>query len=245
MCIAILNKSHSPIKKATLKNCFNNNDDGAGYVFSKDNKLQFKKGFFTFKNFWNSYNQDMIDNNNPITAIHFRITTHGKTNADNCHPFQVNKKLGFIHNGIIQMVSTDAKRSDTNMFNEKLLKQLPSNFIRNSAIMKLIEESIGQSKLVFLNNQGEYVIANENLGHWDNDVWYSNYSYKACETYYSGYSYYAGRGVQAYTRNSKPKTLTVEPSKTQCTECKNPLYTHYEKNKGLCTTCNVNSSYIA
>jgi len=249
MCIAILNNSHSPIKKATLKNCFNNNDDGAGYVFSKDNKLQFKKGFFTFKSFWNSYNRDMIENKNPITAIHFRITTHGKTNADNCHPFQVNKKLGFIHNGIIQMVSTDAKRSDTNMFNEKLLKQLPSNFIRNSAIMNLIEESIGQSKLVFLDNEGRYVIANESLGHWVDNVWYSNDSYIKCNTYYGQYSYY---GVPAYTKSNKPKSLTTgyftgmnkssklpKPRKTQCTECKSPLYTHYEKNNGLCTTCNT------
>ena len=147
------------------------------------------------------------------------------------------------------MVSTDAKRSDTNMFNEKLLKQLPSNFIRNSAIMNLIEESIGQSKLVFLDNEGRYVIANESLGHWVDNVWYSNDSYIKCNTYYGQYSYY---GVPAYTKSNKPKSLTTgyftgmnkssklpKPRKTQCTECKSPLYTHYEKNNGLCTTCNT------
>ena len=176
MCIAILKPAGENIKKDRLDNCFFNNDDGAGFMYAKDGMLHFFKGFFKFKDFWNSYVKNVVKNGNPMSAIHFRIKTHGKTNVNNCHPFKVNEKLGFIHNGIINMVKQDPKRSDTAMFNELILKKLPDGFIRNMAIVNLIEESIGSSKLVFLDNKGQFLISNERLGtaQWDNNVWYSN-----------------------------------------------------------------------
>ena len=174
MCIAILKPENETIDKTRLENSFANNDDGAGYMFAKDGVLNLFKGFFRFEDFWNSYKRNVIENGNPISAIHFRITTHGKTDKNNCHPFKVNKKLGFIHNGVINMVKTDTEKSDTAMFNEIILKHLPKGFIRNQAITNLIEESIGNSKLVFLDNKEKYLISNESSGSWDNNVWYSN-----------------------------------------------------------------------
>mgnify|MGYP003125148010 FL=1 len=67
MCIAILKQQNETISKSKLKNCFYNNDDGAGYMFSKDGILHFFKGFFTFKDFWKSYVKNVINNGNPIT----------------------------------------------------------------------------------------------------------------------------------------------------------------------------------
>ena len=36
-------------------------------------------------------------------------------------------------------------------------------------------------KLAFLTNDGDYLIANEELGHWKDGIWYSNDSFKACK----------------------------------------------------------------
>ena len=235
MCIAILKPKGEIIKKATLKTCFENNDDGAGYMFVKNGVLQFVKGFFTFKNFWNSYVKNVVKNGNPISAIHFRITTHGKTNAENCHPFKISNSLGFIHNGVINFVKPDKKKSDTSMFNEHILKRLPDDFIGNGAICDLIEESIGSSKLVFLNDKGEFLISNEELGKWKDNVWYSNDSYQWCTTWNTPYVYYRGNGYKPVTtKKDKQKSLPLKVDHSECQMCKVPLLTRYTQNTGFC-----------
>ena len=110
--------------------------------------------------------------------IHFTIGTHGEKTVYNCHPFYVNKNLVFIHNGIIQGVGTDVKKSDTQLFNDKVLKRLPKGWESNDAIRELISNYIGYSKLVFLNVAGDVYIVNEKLGNWLDGIWYSNMSYK-------------------------------------------------------------------
>jgi len=243
MCIAILKPRGEVIKKSTLKTCFENNDDGAGYMFVKNGALQFVKGFFTFKNFWNSYVKNVVKNGNPISAIHFRITTHGKTNAENCHPFKISNSLGFIHNGVINFVKPDKKKSDTSMFNEHILKRLPDDFIRNGAICDLIEESIGSSKLVFLNDRGEYLISNEELGKWQDNVWYSNDSYQWCTTWNTPYVYYRGNGYKPVTtKKDKQKSLPLKVDHSECQMCKVPLLTRYTQNTGFCNACD-NADY--
>ena len=244
MCIAILKPDGENIKKDRLDNCFFNNDDGAGFMYAKDGILHFFKGFFKFKDFWNSYVKNVVKNGNPMTAIHFRIKTHGKTNVNNCHPFKVNEKLGFIHNGIINMVKQDDKRSDTAMFNELILKKLPDGFIRNMAIVNLIEESIGSSKLVFLDNKGQFLISNESLGKWDNNVWYSNTTYKYRYTYYKqpvyGYAYGTDSYLKQKGKKKKKKdkiSLIPGVSHTTCTMCKAPLLTVFEQKVGFCGGC--------
>ena len=243
MCIAILKPEGESIKKATLKTCFENNDDGAGYMFVKNGAVQLVKGFVSFKNFWSSYVKNVVKNGNPISAIHFRITTHGKTNAENCHPFKIRNGLGFIHNGVINFVKNDKKRSDTSMFNEHILKRLPSNFIRNGAICDLIEESIGSSKLVFLDENGDYLISNEELGKWQDNVWYSNDSYKWCTTWNTPYVYYRDKGYTSKaTKKNKKKNLPIKVDYSNCNLCKVPLLTRYTQNSGFCSACD-NADY--
>jgi len=60
MCIAILKPDGENIKKDRLDNCFFNNDDGAGFMYAKDGILHFFKGFFKFKDFWNSYVKTLL-----------------------------------------------------------------------------------------------------------------------------------------------------------------------------------------
>ena len=58
MCIAIYKPENVEIPKETLETCFENNPDGAGYMFAEDKKLHVRKGFFDMDKFWNSYKRN-------------------------------------------------------------------------------------------------------------------------------------------------------------------------------------------
>ncbi len=177
MCIAIYKPENILIDKETLERCYNANSDGAGYMFHKNSKLYIKKGFFSFDDFWKSYRRDKKKE----TVIHFRIKTHGTISESNCHPYKVSEDLGFVHNGIISGY-TDPLKSDTLLFNEDIIQPFVAKWgklgIFEDPVKKLIENRIGFSKLIFMTNSGDVEIFNEDKGIWDNDVWYSNSSYK-------------------------------------------------------------------
>ena len=51
MCIAIVKKQNATISDEYLKNCFENNPDGAGIAYAKDGQLYYVKGIFDVKTF--------------------------------------------------------------------------------------------------------------------------------------------------------------------------------------------------
>lgn len=194
MCIAILN-TKGTIDRQTFQTCWNNNPDGGGIAWADNGKVNIIKEMKSSDILFERYVElrDKFPNNNFL--IHFRIATHGKVNETNCHPFKVNKQLAFIHNGMIDgaglKVSTEF--SDTYLFNQLILQKLPKNFTENEAILNLLSEYIGYSKLVFLDSRDNWAIVNENLGTWDGDNWFSNNSYLDCavvKTSKKGKSYY-------------------------------------------------------
>lgn len=207
MCIAILNSPNITFNESLLRNCWNNNKDGAGMIWSdvKTNQLHIYKEIQSFKAFYNKYVEVRKHHPKSNVVLHFRISTSGGINETNCHPFQVNKDLAFVHNGVIsELNGIDAKRSDTNLFNETYLRKLPSDFLYNEAIVMLIKKFIGSSKLVFLNAYNEYTIVNEQNGKRDAEFegcWFSNETYKkvtyvdygGTKVYNNGKKYYSDK----------------------------------------------------
>jgi glutamine amidotransferase len=177
MCIAIYKPEGKLISQETLAQCYKANSDGAGYMFHKNHKLYVKKGFFSFDDFWKSYRRDK----NKECVIHFRIKTHGLINEANCHPYKVNDNFAFVHNGMISGY-TDPAKSDTWLFNEDVIQPFVSKWgnlgLFEDPVKKLIESRIGYSKLIFMDNEGNSKIFNEDKGSWDDGIWYSNSSYK-------------------------------------------------------------------
>jgi uncharacterized protein YehS (DUF1456 family) len=177
MCIAILNIGKK-ITDSQLVNCWNANPHGAGIISVQNNKIVIYKEMTNVKDYINEYKRIYSTFGGPI-VLHFRIKTHGLTSIDNCHPFSVNDKLAFVHNGMIDNVEMCSVKSDTRIFNETILQKLPNDFIYNEAMIDLISNYIGYSKLIFLNNECEYLIVNEDLGNWEDcGNWYSNNSHK-------------------------------------------------------------------
>lgn len=196
MCIAILNKS-GLLSKDTMENCYENNPDGMGMLWSEDGKLRVYKRLKKFGRFYSYY--EKIRNKYPDIPIvlHFRIGTSGLNDIENCHPFLCNDNIGFVHNGILGIKEKTKKVSDTYTFNQLVLKGLPDNFIHNVGIRFLIEEAVGTgNKLIFLDSKNGWWIANEDEGHWDNheENWFSNYGYSYSSNGYSEGCYYGDLG---------------------------------------------------
>lgn len=212
MCIAIMKPQGKIISKKTLQECYRNNPDGAGFMFSSNKELHIKKGYFDFKEFYEEYKKYQ----DKKCVIHFRIKTHGKIDKDNCHPFRVNNSLGFIHNGVITGFGGDIK-SDTVEFNEQVLQGLVSKWgnlsLFEKPVTKLIEATIGYSKLVFLDRHNNHNIINETLGQWHKGVWYSNSSYKPTPKWDTK-TYYPSQ----YNMFSKKKDLPVAYNKNNFLE---------------------------
>ena len=181
MCLLVMQEQNTTIEDENLKNAYDSNPDGVGYSFINSNNKIMTKKYRSYEKFLPAYQGDIKEfgNSSPF-LLHFRLATHGQSEGTfNVHPFKVSKDTVFAHNGIISDVDDDKKLSDTQVFNRDILKKLKDEFLVDVILVKLIEGFIGTSKLAFLNRDGSFKILNEELGKWDNGIWYSNSSYKS------------------------------------------------------------------
>ena len=182
MCVIIYQPSGKTLTKQAVQNCWNANRDGGGYMFSVGGKVVIRKGFFGFAKFWRSYRSDYLGmGKGQDFVLHMRIATHGKIDAENCHPFRIDANTAFCHNGIIRniFVPANSPLSDTALFGQQILQELPKTWLHNDAIVELVEKYLGGNKIAVLDKKGDVWLFNENLGLWDGGIWYSNNSYKA------------------------------------------------------------------
>lgn len=187
MCVAIYKPKNVILVKRVLKNCFENNPDGAGFAYpdEKGKQIVIERGFFGFRKFWRRYRtvQDRA------MLIHFRIATSGKINAENCHPWELDKKHAFVHNGKIKDkldgVNCD-EISDTGYFVQEILAPLfkkpglkGKHWWGGFSFKWLMEQSIGtDNKMAILGADGMATIFNEAKGEWQYETWFSNNTYR-------------------------------------------------------------------
>jgi len=259
MCIAILNTKGTTLKKQLLNNCWENNGDGAGILYIDNyNQLQTFKTLDSFDEFYENYISIKQTFGKRNILLHFRISTHGVINRDNCHPFIVDDNVGFIHNGMISSVPGSAQYSDTNMLNRTLLQKLKPGFDQDDDVLDFLMELIGTgNKLVFLNKENEWSIVNETAGHWNLGCWFSNDSYKQVNNWYDfggvkkqkkgsrvGFSPQYNHSDfyfdSAYNDGYGTATLdTVDDgfSDLVCQDCDTRLYGMNETDRGTCDFC--------
>jgi glutamine amidotransferase len=239
MCIAICKPAGKEITDAQLKLSYLNNDDGCGLAYIKDEKIIIYKqmDYIKFVKKLRSVEKEFPES--PI-LIHFRATSVGKTDLNNCHPFRINKNQVFCHNGTIKKVTTDksGKMSDTAMFNKEIMKELPYGWEKSKGVRRLIEEFICinviiDGRVCVLNVDGTFTIFNEDKGHWFNGIWWSNDYYKTKRTvkqdwhgvgysngYVSGTEYdrksgttYTKKELEAFFSRNKKKEEVEEDTK--------------------------------
>lgn len=242
MCIIILNKK-GLLSKETIKNCWENNSDGAGMMYSINNKLEIFKELKNFNKFYNHYVEVRKEYPKKYIGLHFRIATHGLVNEENLHPYEINENLYVMHNGIITINSNynNVHLSDTAIFVNDILKKLPEDFLYQDHLVELIRGYIDNSKLLFMDNKGKAWILNSDLGEWTKDNWFSNNTYK-----FSSYKYYKNYN-KYYKHNPTPITSTTDyiNDNLYCKICMNELKTDREIINEVCNRCyDMDWSYI-
>lgn len=231
MCIILIKEHNKKFPDVeTLSNCFENNPDGAGFMYVKKSEVIIKKGFMTINSLLDAIDQEEI---NPKSTViyHFRQATHGKIGKSQCHPFPISKSeedikavefvtdIGFAHNGIIDIVST-SEMSDSMVFAKNLAgESIRPHLFNNDEIFELVVMASKGSKLVFLNK--DFV---KRTGTWieNKGLLFSNDGYKKRIDLYAFY----GKNYNSIFQNDKNEGKL-------CTNCNE--YSMFEDDKGL--TC--------
>jgi len=217
MCIIAYKPKGATLLKSVLKTCYKNNGDGCGIAYPDDKgeSMIVQRGMFSFKELWKMYRD--IPKEKPI-LLHFRIGTSGEIDEKNCHPFLIDEKHALVHNGNIEskLDNKDNSVSDTNHFVEKILRpifqtKLKKNFWSGFAFKWLMEGAIeSKNKMVILAADGHATIYNEQAGEWENEVWFSNKTYKEDRKSATGAT------VSTYIENGWLKEITTFANGKKC-----------------------------
>lgn len=250
MCIIVYKREGLQFPdEHTLRNCFNANRDGAGYMYRYKDKIHIRKGFFTFAEFYKDL--DAVDKKIGLlehdVVLHFRIGTSGKIDAGRCHPFPISRDIrdltskiitcdrAMAHNGIISQLSAKGTDlSDTMYFAKKM----------DSKGVDLALEWLPQSS-------GKFIVMDKDTTWLDGDfisdkkILYSNTTYLYESYQAQDYSRGAWRGwtglygdvyiPKKHTPTPKPKT-----SKKKDAELKSewkPQHNDGSDCEGNCVTC--------
>lgn len=168
------------LDKAAMRNGWDGNSDGAGYMFAANGKLTIRKPFWKFKQFWKSYKSDYAANPQSAFVLHFRWSTHGAMDSVNTHPHELcNGRIGLVHNGMLPIEPPfKSDISDTVYFCRTVLAHRPLSQLMSEDYGVILAELIGvANKFVLLDELGNVSIVNEKSGLWDGDYWFSNASY--------------------------------------------------------------------
>lgn len=202
MCVIIVKEQEQKKpSKEFLRKAWNKNPDGAGFMYNKDDRVIISKGYMTFDKFYKAVKSLPEDK---TIVYHFRIATHGATNAKGTHPFPISKRdevlqkpqiktnIGIAHNGIISMCGNYPKEnnkynlSDTQLFIRDYLTVINKydNWYRNKQIMTLIDKAINSKMTVLIPSGEVFYIGNfDNVEGYKCSNNYFNYTYS--DSYYS------------------------------------------------------------
>ena len=188
MCILVIKpKGKEMPSKKILRNCWENNPDGAGMMYVKDGHVVIDKGYMEFSDFWKAFRALKLTKND-IIIFHFRWATAGTIEPGNCHPFPLSDKISDLkaldvlcpvavaHNGVIGDGENDL--SDTMVFVRDVLSDpAVQGNLDSEAVLSLITNSIGPSRMIFLDVTEKMILLGEG---WikDHGLIYSNDRYK-------------------------------------------------------------------
>lgn len=191
--------------KETLQNCFFNNDDGAGFMYTFQDKVHIQKGLMTFESFWNCLEQARQKTGDNVPYVmHFRISTQGH-HKECTHPFPLSSKMenlkklkgtcsiGVAHNGVIRLTSDGAKDySDTMKFITDYLYCIvdgDKQWYKNNNKLKLVERLTENNRLAILDANGHIVTIGKGWIKDKDGCMYSNNSYSYKKQVTVSYSY--------------------------------------------------------
>lgn len=211
MCVIIQRNPGVILPEDKIWSASHVNPDGYGISFIDRGKIETIKEYPTGGNKPEIIMKRLADAPDLQAYVHFRFKTAGKTNTENCHPFQVLDKakhgidVMFMHNGTMHEFSGDKEFSDTYCFNEMILKPLLGNFqlgkkvdgseesiLQDTALYHILTKYAG-GVFTLYDNEGHYMIVNKKNGvvFKDNNgkEWWASNAYSFNKSHRSGNSY--------------------------------------------------------
>lgn len=201
MCIIIAKDKIGRLpKEKELKNAFEYNDDGAGFMYVDNGKVVIDKGYMTFESFMKHYKTllNKYDNfKNKSLVIHCRIGTSGRNTKGNTHPYPITNKtkklrnrhlsredIGIAHNGIIKGYGTATGLNDTQEYISKYLYPLYTHykdFYKNKDMLYQMEKATNSKFAILDTDDNIYYVGDfidDNGLNFSNDTYLENwYSY--------------------------------------------------------------------
>jgi len=244
MCLLIYaSPNHNPSKKA-LRRAANNNPDGFGFAVRTNKEVLYYKSMSiedTIKEFFD-LRKRFPDSH---SIFHLRITTHGATNLDNCHPFVVDDAIVLAHNGMLPIKEQDGK-SDTRQFAEEWLPTMGvKEMLDDPRGFAELEAFATGSKLAIVSANPQldhpFYIVNERLGHWDKGVWYSNSSYTKNYNSWMSYSSASWRSYNGHGYTPQDDALVINNS-WQWDEEQDEWYYEDEIVDWRCNVCDLTTT---
>jgi hypothetical protein len=197
MCLLTVFSPDAVVDEKRLINAAENNPDGFGFAMLFDGHIaRFRSMHFDevadeFMRLRETYPDTWA-------LFHHRFSTGGGETVENCHPFSWahDDRLAVGHNGVLP-IPAGKRKSDTRIWAENHMANLHPSVLDNAAWTAKTEKWLGSSKAVFLSahpltEYGVYIL-NEELGHWEDGVWWSNRSYE--ESRWRSPSYFAPLAV--------------------------------------------------
>jgi len=188
MCIIIGKPTGEALPSTeTITNCFENNPDGAGFMY-RDKGIHIRKGFMTLEALLDALKMENINENHEV-IYHFRIATAGSVKPANCHPFPASDNIdclrqmrittdyGIAHNGVLNYEEDIVNDlSDTMSFIKDFLsiKAVISTF-HEKQIQEALKPIISGSKFAVM-TPSETHLSGDFIE--ENGLFYSNTSYK-------------------------------------------------------------------
>lgn len=161
-----------------LNNIYTSNPDGIGFMYGSSKGLRVVKTLP--RNVKEAYNFiGRMPNDDREMAIHFRWTTHGHTDLNNCHPYDVLPGyVAMMHNGVLHTGNAqDTSRSDTYHFIQDYLADAVSEhppIVHNIGFLTMVAEFIGDNRFVFMDGEGRMSHVNYDQGIEHDGLWFSN-----------------------------------------------------------------------
>jgi len=211
MCIIVAKEKHGRLpSEEELRNSFEWNSDGAGFMYVDNGYVTIDKGYMTWDSFYKHYKKLLkkYDNfKNKSLVMHFRIGTSGKNIKENTHPYPITNEtrklrakhltrenIGIVHNGIIKGYGTATGLNDTQEFISKYIYPIYSHFdkfYKNKDLMYGIEV-ITSSKWTILDKEDNLYFIGDFID--DKSLMFSNdtyrYYYRQGKYHYNYYDYY-------------------------------------------------------
>ena len=246
MCIAITKQIGCDCPSMdTLKTCWENNSDGAGFAFNLNGRVFIKKGFMKWLDFKNAFEywDKRVCFKSRGMLIHFRIATHGAKDATMTHPFPITSDDGalgkseyvspyaVVHNGIISLTSMASRStglSDTATFVKDYLTNISGykDWFKNGNTMPLIYKLI-DSKMAILNGRGEIIRTDGFSEEKKTGIFYSNTTYKENRYKYN------------YTKSYSSTTSLVENSEGMMIDNNESIKNQYVKLMKIPTSATI------